>query len=152
MSIFREIARRLAQDERVLEDRRRDGRMEPGGISPTDIPEIVDSSNGCGINCYPGCPKSPCYEKAVFISLSGGLKGRWRGHLSFDDALEKIVKHCGGRCSTITKQIGLITDTWDAKSFDSWRQNLINFKRSGIMIEVYLIAPGMVSEINLTRL
>ena len=155
MSIFREIAERLANDERIYEEYSlpHEGgekiNRKPKGISPHDFPKIFPHNQ---INCYPSELSSPCYDKAVFISLNGKLKGKTRNHLSFDQALREIVHHLDTRCGGVTKEVGLIADAWDAKSFDEWRPHLRNYKRCGIMIEAYLIAPGMVTEIDLARL
>jgi hypothetical protein len=155
MSIFREIAESIANVERFSEkypfphgsDEKID-RM-PGGVSIHDFPGIISHDK---INCYPSALSSPCYDKAVFISLNGKIKGNTRNHLSFDQALREIVHHMDTRCESVTKEIGLITDAWDAKSFDEWRPHLRNYKRSGIMIEAYLIAQGMVTKIDLAWL
>ena len=119
------------------------------GIKRGELPEIVSRSVGSEVNCYPGIPGSVCHNKAFFISLKSPryIQGN-RGHLSFRQALELLVKHMQGTCSGKTRSAILLCDNWDARAFADWESNLQNIKQNSDL-EIYLLAGDKISEIEI---
>lgn len=147
MSVFKQIAKAIANIEYPPEDGLREREKKRSGIPVWDLPSIMDSRGIHEINLYPSESEDPCHNQAVFISLNGRLKGRGR-HLSFEKALHKIVQHFDHGCDKQTKLIGLITDECIAKIFDQWRPSIERIVNSGVTMETYLIAPRVVSRID----
>ncbi len=115
-------------------------------ISPDMVPEIVSEAMGGRdkFNCYPGVPGS-CHRVAFFVSLQAKrFRKRWpRGakHLSFSQALARLVKHMQGTCPDITTKAILIADTWDVDSYQSWKANLRRINHQ-YHLEIYFIGSG----------
>lgn len=117
-----------------------------GRISTRDLSEIISQATPSGlgeINCYPGVAGYDCCEIAFFISLSYKCG---RGHLSFRQALEKLVQHMQGRCSQVTKNAVLFTDSWEPAAYNDWR-HVIEKIQEYANIEIYLITGNYASEI-----
>ena len=112
-----------------------------GGIRPQDIPDLfgrmTNSSYG-QFNCYPGIPGSGCFKEALFVSLKSPRYAKGRGHLTFKQAIEKLIQHMQGSCANITEIAILVTDNWDPKVFAEWKTTLLNIKKNKD-IKIYLI-------------
>lgn len=129
-------------------------RESSDGVGPQDIPKIIgdilgkrpgselDKSSG-GFNCYPGVSGYGCCELSVFVSLKSpsNTKGR-RGHYSFSEILQYLVRHMQGICPEATRYVVLITDRPDHDALDFWRPNLKRIIGNGALIEIYLIEGG----------
>jgi len=107
-----------------------------------DIEEIISA---CfpeeEINCYPGNPTDKCCPKAIFISLNGKI-AKGKGHLKFADLFDNLIRHLQGHCHGTTKQIAIITDTWEATVYEHWEGNINTMRKEGISIESYLLLHG----------
>ena len=138
---FQNVAYRIA---RILEE------LAEGGkdISPKNLPEITSQATGKKeVNCYPGYPSNTCYEEAYFYSLtSHKYKNGYRGHLTFREALEKLVQHMQGLCVGHTHAAIMITDSWDTNAFEDWRANIEQIRRNSL-VEIYLITAGRAARI-----
>jgi len=140
------------------ESPRREGDMETGpipsdnGIYPAHLPDMASDAIGGddGFNCYPGEPGAPCYDLAIFFSLQGPYAKHYgrriSGHLSFEEALQKIVQHISGYCPGKTKGALFFADTWDADAFEKWRWNLLQIKKQCQFI-IVLWAAGRINRI-----
>ena len=119
-----------------------------GGISVTELIEILSSGFHGEINCYPGYPSDRCHGLAFFVSLHGQLR-TGKGHLNFAQAMEALIQHMQGRCFDTTQQAVVITDAWWHDHYEKWRTNIDAMKQSGMRIEFYLIgANGKASVID----
>ncbi|ACV69809.1 hypothetical protein [Desulfohalobium retbaense] len=117
-------------------------------ISIEELGELATEVSGKnGINIYPGIKGAKCHTLSIFISLSSPayVKGM-RGHLSFRQAIEKMVQHMQGTCINKTNIAILITDNWDPAALEEWRDNLHKLA-TAVHIETYLISGKNVSEI-----
>jgi len=124
-------------------------RASDGGASVADIEDILSSRVGGAVNCYPGTPTDQCYPVAFFVSLQGRA-ARGRGHLNFAQMLEEFVKHMQGRCPGVTRHAMLITNAWWHADYEKWYANIETVKRSGVMLEAYLIGiEGRVSPLSI---
>lgn len=146
MGEFIEIAERLA--------RRIDESKNEGGIDSHAIAGIVEEAHGHSswgdslrINCYPGIPDLNCYDTAWFISLVSSSHTKGKGHLSFLQAMELLIKHMQGHCYGKTKNAILFTDNWEPNVFNGWESNISNIKKDAQVVEVYLMRGLHVSEI-----
>lgn len=121
------------------------------GLKPEQVAETIGQEKHDEINCYPGNPAHECYPLAVFVSLHGRLanaKKKW-GDYNFENILQAIIKHVQGACPDVTRDIVLITDTWNALSFEKWQANIDTIIRSGVNVEVYLIGyPNLINPIK----
>ncbi|HOP31306.1 MAG TPA: hypothetical protein PKZ64_17175 [Spirochaetota bacterium] len=96
------------------------------GVRSEQIPEIIRSTTGMTeFNCYPGYPSNTCHQTAFFVSLNSKLIAKSNGHLHFRKLLERIKDHMIFKCERTTKNIIIITDSWDAR-IASNEQNYIN--------------------------
>jgi hypothetical protein len=122
-----------------------DGRS-PGPLSPGELADAVGGAHGEPVNCYPGVPGGPCCPIAYFFSLKDP---RWtrRGHLSLDEALERLVAHLTGSCAEVTTTVIVIVDNWDPKAYGKWADSIRNFSRR-VHMEWYFLAPR---EIEMVR-
>lgn len=113
-----------------------------GKIRAKDIPSILSNSLGGGnwdVNCYPGEPSHACHNIAYFFSLSApDVIDKKRGHLKFEDAIEKLIQHMQGHCTGITKYAVLVTDSWNARVAYAWSRNIKEIKEN-CHLEIYLI-------------
>jgi len=114
---------------------------------------VGSNSSIKSINCYPGLPGADCHELAIFISLSSAkyknyAKGSKSKHLSFSDALEKIVQHMQGYCFKQTKTAILITDSWDADIFSKWQSNLQVIRDTNKTVDCYLMTGTQLTPIK----
>jgi len=118
-------------------------------IIATSVRETVYRDGMSGINCYPGIPNSPCFERAIFMSLnSKKYKPNSKVKpLSFNDALMKIVQHMQGYCFEETKKAIFITDSWNEDIFNQWKSNL-RVIRIDKQIDCFLITGNKLSPIN----
>lgn len=112
------------------------------GLTLADIEEIIST---CfpqeEINCYPAGPTEKCFSKAVFISLNGKI-AKGKGHLKFSELFDTLIRHVQGNCHGTTKQIAIITDTWEATTYEHWEGNINTMRKEGISIESYLLLHG----------
>lgn len=149
---------RLIEEGSVFEERPRRGDIETGATSsgsciyPSHLPDMASDAihgNG-GFNCYPGESGAPCHDLALFFSLQGPYAKnhgrRISGHLTFEEALQKIVQHMSGYCHEKTKTALFFADTWDADAFEKWRWNLLQIRKQCHFIMV-MWAAGKVSRI-----
>ena len=137
--MFGAIAERLANE--LLENQ--------DGIAAGALPVIMESiTNGKEINLYPGGSGGPCCAEAVFIAIEGKLKGRRRHHLSFREALMKLVQHFQA-CKGKTKAGAVISTDWSGDAFEDWKGTIREIIRAGNRIEFYLIGKGVVNAITL---
>ena len=150
---------RLIETEGVSEERpgkKEDIESGPipsgSGVYPSQLIDIAADAvrNNSSFNCYPGEPGAPCHDLAIFFSLQGPFaKNHGRriiGHLSFEEALQKIVQHMSGYCHGKTKAALFFADTWDADAFEKWRWNLLQIRKQCHFIMVMWTA-GRVSRI-----
>jgi len=125
------------------------GIIENGGVTANDISKIITNGGWTNFNCYPGIPSSSCHRLAFFVSITSRKNARGIGHLSFRNILEKCVQHLQGSCQGITSSVVLITDNWEPDAWDDWSQNINQIKKSGVFLEMYMIASRSVSIVNL---
>lgn len=118
---------------------------ENEGILVSDIPMLIESCCSEAVNCYPGVP-SVCHEKLVLLSLKSKLHTKGVGHISFQKALELLVRHMQGSCSGSTRIAVLITDNWDVKALDFWRHNIVRIQHNAL-VEIYMISGSKVTRI-----
>ncbi len=106
------------------------------GLDANTLLEAVDFRYG-EMNCFPGL-FSPCRcETAIFVSITGGsTRKKWR--FNFEQMLQEVVRHMQGKFSETTRNIGIITDSWIAPSFERWESNLRAISRSA-HLEIYMI-------------
>jgi hypothetical protein len=139
---FEEIAQRLAK---TLSERL--GTREPG-ISAQEIPDMMGNlMAGEPINCYPGTLGRGCFPKAVFVSLSKP-HAKGKNHLSFRQALERLVQHMQGHCLGKTKTAVILTDNWDTMALEDWRFNLDRVQ-SEASVHIFMIAGGKVTKMQI---
>jgi hypothetical protein len=142
MGQLMDIAQQIAAQ---LMDHGAEGR----GLTRDDLVRQIGNAAGHAINCYPGDPTSACHSLAVFVSITdpASRKGR-RGHLTFGQALKKLVQHMQGACQGQTGAAVLIADSWDAVACHEWRQNLKQIRASGAVVELYLVRNGRCWDID----
>jgi hypothetical protein len=91
-------------------------------------------------NFYPSDLPGSCCEVAFFSSLMGR---RWdlekKERLSFEEMYKLLISHCQGECSDVTKVAVIITDNWDDNVAEFWQPNISRLKKSGVVVQVYLI-------------
>jgi len=96
------------------------------GVRSEQIPEIIGRATGLTeFYCYPGYPSNTCHQTAFFVSLNSKLIAKSNGHLHFRKLLERIKDHMIFKCERTTKNIIIITNSWDAR-IASNEQNYIN--------------------------
>ena len=118
------------------------------GVRPEDIPGIIESASGANsFNCYPGRSTNRCFEMVYFVSLNSRRYAKGRGHPNFEKTLELLIRHMQGLCPETTTAV-IITDSWDARIFEKWRDNISKIKNKA-HIEVHLISPAMHTEIHI---
>jgi len=155
MGEFRHVAedflRRLR--ERTGAFREYPGEREQRSVRAGDIPDLFgdETGRGDGFNCYPGIPGHPCYELALFISLqSREYIGNSRGHLTFREALIKLVQHMLGSCFDTTRTAVLITDNWNPNALDEWQSTIRRVVAlTNLHLEIYLLQGDQTIEMFL---
>ena len=103
------------------------------GTSPKDWGEFFLSIqkgrralNG-EFNLYPSEVEGDCRPLAVFLALDAApFKVRGLKTLSFAHALQAMVQHQQGGCEGVTREMLLVTSSWDAEMYQPW---LGNFRR-----------------------
>lgn len=114
------------------------------GVRSEQIPEIIRSATGMTeFNCYPGYPSNTCHKTAFFVSLNSKLIAKSNGHLHFRKILERIKDHMIFKCERTTRNIIIITDSWDAR-IASNEQTYINKIKSQANVELYFFAVSPV--------
>ena len=149
MGDLRRIAERITE---LLEDMKIDGEVLPTNIG-RNIPDAISSDvHGANtINLYPyGKHNVGCCDFALFLSLqtSAYIKKGRRGHLNFENAIQKIVQHMQGSCVHNTRTALLITDNYDGDAFQAWRANLEQIRKHA-QLELYLIDGKGILELPL---
>ena len=100
------------------------------------------------VNFYPSTEPAVCCSTLVVISLSG-RNSRGNGHLKFEDALERIILHAQGVCEGVTRDVVLMTDSWNARDYQKWAVNLEKIKAHNVQFEAYLLGEmGRCSELQ----
>lgn len=118
-------------------------RGQAGGVTSDELAEIIGERAGRRfgqINCYPGM-SGECYPLAFFISLTSPRFAKGSGHLSWRQAMEKIVGHMESPCQGITDAAVFITDSWDVGAFDEWEPILGKIK-SKAKLSIYVTVGG----------
>ncbi|PZC51357.1 MULTISPECIES: hypothetical protein [unclassified Mesotoga] len=144
-SILGEMYRESRLEEGLLSDEEIMGTKRiRTGVRSEQIPEIIRSATGMTeFNCYPGYPSNTCYQTAFFISLNSKLIARSSGHLHFRKIVERIKEHMLLKCERTTRNIIIITDSWDAR-IASNEQTYINKIKSQANVELYFFAVSPV--------
>ena len=85
-------------------------------------------------NLYPSDLKGECRDLAVFLALEGKqFKSKGTKFLTFNEAIEKMIQHQTSlKCKGVTKQMLLITTSWDAEVFQPWYGNFVDFRKDGV--------------------
>jgi len=60
---------------------------------------------------------------------------------TFAYMLERLVRHIQGTCAGTTREVVLITDTWNPEAFERWRSNLETIRQTA-SLAIYLIGEG----------
>ena len=126
-------------------------KYEERGLSVSELGDIIQRQHQRPMNVYPSITKGECQKLAVFISLSVKKyvgKRKKKGHLSFPEALIKIVQHMQGHCVDETYHVVLITDSWNSDLWSDWHANIDQIKHKAA-IEVYLLESGNISRIKI---
>lgn len=113
------------------------------GTSPKDWGEFfksIQKSRGAmhgGFNLYPSEAAGDCQPLAVFLALDATpFKVRGLKTLSFARALQAMVQHQQGGCEGATREMLLVTSSWDAQVFHPWRGN---FKRMASSCNIRIV-------------
>jgi hypothetical protein len=137
MGKLNDVAKQLAEIIRTAREQNPKVRAE-------DIGKIFLQSTERDFSVYPSEIPRDCKETMAVISIeygggpyiSGGI------HLDFDDALETIVQHAQGRCSSKTSSIIFLTEEWTPCHYQPWRDNFLRIAEAGIHLEIYLLDGG----------
>jgi hypothetical protein len=123
-------------------------RASDGGISVSEVAEMVSHGNGTEVNIYPGTPSNQCHRISYFVSLHSSL-AKGKGHYSFAQMLEEFIRHMQGRCLKVTMHAVIITNAWWDDHYEKWRANIETLKSDGVSIEAYLILGRRASRIDI---
>lgn len=90
-----------------------------------------------GFNLYPSEVAGHCQPLAVFVALDATpFKVRGLKTLSFAHALQAMVQHQQGGCEGTTREMLLVTSSWDAQVYQPW---LGNFKRMATSCTIRMV-------------
>lgn len=118
------------------------------GVGSEQIPDIIGGGTGLSeVNCYPGYPSNKCCQTAFFVSLNSKTIARGGGHLHFRKILERLIDHMIIKCGGITKNVVIITDSWDAR-IASNEQKYIDKIKSQANVELYFFTVSPVFSIT----
>lgn len=113
-------------------------------VDSAQISDIIEGATGMTeVNCYPGYPSNTCYQTAFFVSLNSKTTTRGDGHLHFRKILERLIDHMVIKCGGITKNVVIITDSWDAR-IASNEQKFIDKIKSQANVELYFFTVSPV--------
>jgi hypothetical protein len=113
-----------------------------GKIDGGTLPDIVSKRHPYPAVCYPGKPGNACFQTAFFFSLTARRYANPdKGHLNFRQMLGCLARHMKGKCGRTTKQVVILSDNWDADTYDEWNPIIDEFRDTAIF-HVCLIAGG----------
>ena len=120
-----------------------------GNISPHDLPRIVEDNTRYPATVYPGQLAQECLPTAFFFSLtSRRYSNPDKGHVDLREIFDAVIRHVCFSCKSVTKEIIIITDNWNADSYHGWKPIFDNI-RQNISVRVYLIIGASYSVINI---
>ena len=119
-----------------------------GNVCPKDLPKIVEETYHYPANVHPNQVGQECFQTAFFFSLtSRRYSNPTVGHLDFRQMLDCLISHEDIFCDGVTKQVILITDNWNADSWEESKPILDNIRQK-VVLRVYLLSGANYSEIR----
>ena len=122
---------------------------QSGKLQDRHLAEIVKKNYPYPAICFPGHSNPDCLQTVFFFSLkSVRYTNRYNGHFNFDQTLQSLVTHMEGLCGHETKQVIVITDNWDADSYER-HEAFLDALRGRVKIRFCLVTAGNYCWINL---